>query len=101
MNTKKNKSNFQKEKPVIVLFPKGKTSISDWLSIDFSEVSLGKKCAIGRYFLDSTNDIQFADFKAQVKPLLYKNLSLIPGIKTAFVHPKSSNKLEFAIAISN
>lgn len=100
MKAQKNKSSFQKKtKPVIVLFPKGKTSVSDWLTIDFAEVNLGKKCAIGRYPLDSSNDIQFSDLKKQIKPILQKNLSLIPGIKTAFVHPKSSNRLEFAVAI--
>lgn len=100
MKTQKSKSSFQKpSKPVIVLFPKGRTNIADWLTIDFSEVSLGKKSAIGRYPLNSTNEIQFADLKKQIQPLLQKNLTLIPGIKTAFVHPKSSNQLEFAIAI--
>jgi hypothetical protein len=88
-----------KDNRTIVLFPKGETQVADFLSIDFGEVNLGKKVAIGRYPLSATDQLRFKDLESQIKPFLQKNLVLIPGIKTAFVHPKSSNKLEFAIAI--
>ena len=93
------KADTKTQKRKIVLFPKGKTQVSDFLSIDFGEVSLGKKVAIGRYPLESDKEGQFSDLQKQIKPFLQKNLVLIPGIKTAFIKPKATNKVEFAIAV--
>ena len=83
----------------MVLFPKGPLPVSKIFQLNFHGIMKGKKSVIGRYSLVPLNNPTYQTFVREIKPWLNRNYSVVPGTRTAFVLPKSSNVLEFAVAI--
>ena len=90
------------EGTTVVLFPKGPARVADAFEIDFHGIMRGKKSVIGRYSIvpiTGRNPATFHTFVRSVKPILHRNYTVVPGTRSAFVLPKSTNSLEFAVAI--
>ncbi len=49
--------------------------------------------------LRGRNPASFQTFVRNIKPYLNRNYTVVPGTRSAFVIPKSSSSLEFAVAI--
>jgi len=90
------------DETTVVLFPKGPARVSDTFEIAFHGIMRGKKSIIGRYSivpLTDRNPATFQTFVRSLKPFLNRNYTVVPGTRSAFVLPKSTNSLEFAVAI--
>ena len=87
------------DKTTYVLFPKGPSPVKGVFDIEFGALVTMPNCIVARYKIIPKDIPKYKDMVRDLKPSFGRNFSVIVGIKSMFVVPKSTDCLEYAVCI--
>ena len=85
----------------LVLFPKGPSPVKGVFDLEFGALVNNPKTVVARYKILPKDSSRYADMVRDLKPCFGRYFSIIPGIKTMFAVPKSTDCLEYAVYIDS